>query len=471
MPRKSISIIYITQFLIVLFVHFEVSAQLYAPGRDWSSVTQYVSSDNQDSIFVFFHGEQAALRAQFSDSSAATYAWYQYNKELNYTDRFQPIDGLSDSTISHLSRGGYRVEITRIADDSTEVYTTWLMVDDVVVNSLNVVRNSCAALELALSTSPNFFDVNSLFAYYDLSVEPHQERNVMGPGGYFADHQFEATSAEVAVNSKAYSLPFIFVEFENENNGSYHGPLYESAYRFVLQNPFGKGEIIVETDLVNAVATKADFEIRFWDDETQAFGSAEDGDLPSGEALLEMELKSLSLNTDSLYWRIHNDKLRITNGGDSLIWRDSSLFAQRIESYPDKKRLVPGYYSIEHISVKQSNGLACFDSLIKTVEVDTSFIQNIPNVFTPSGMYTHFRISDDDLRSLKSFKIVILSRSGKQVYRYVGDPKQWEGWNGKLDGTKGDVPAGVYYYVIDAVGWDGVRYRNGQYKGFLHLYR
>jgi hypothetical protein len=57
------------------------------------------------------------------------------------------------------------------------------------------------------------------------------------------------------------------------------------------------------------------------------------------------------------------------------------------------------------------------------------------------------------------------------VYRYVGDPREWEGWNGKIDGTKGDAPTGVYYYVIDAVGWDGVRYRNGQYKGFLHLYR
>jgi hypothetical protein len=106
------------------------------------------------------------------------------------------------------------------------------------------------------------------------------------------------------------------------------------------------------------------------------------------------------------------------------------------------------------------------------VEVDTSFVQNIPNVFTPGGgLYPVFKIAPEDLQSLKSFKIVIHSRSGKQVYRYTGDPKKWEGWNGKVDNTKGDVPSGVYYYVIDAVGWDGVRYRKKDYRGFLHLYR
>lgn len=468
---RNLSAVFFTLTLSLMVMFGSLKAQVYAPARDWATTTDYLGPVNQDSVFIFFNHENISLRAQFSDSSAATYTWYKYNQNFSYQDRFRPIEGASDSIITGLGRGSYRVEVVRIEDDSTEIYTVWVMVDDVVVNSLNVVRNTCAALELALSTTPNFFDVNSLFAYYDLSVEPHQERNVLGPGGYFADHQFEATNTDVVVNKKVYSLPFIFVEFENENNGRYHGPLYESAYRFVLQNPFGKGKVTVETDPLPAVATKADFEIRFWDDKTQSFGDAESGDIPSGEALLEMELKSLSLNSDSLYWRIHNDKLRIAKGGDSLIWRDSSLFAQRVESYPNKNKLIPGFYDIEHTSVKRTNRLTCRDTLTRSVEVDTSFIQNIPNVFTPGGMYSHFKISDDDLRSLKSFKIVILSRSGRQVYRYVGDPREWEGWNGKIDGTKGDAPTGVYYYVIDAVGWDGVRYRNGQYKGFLHLYR
>lgn len=468
MPR-NLSSIFLTLFLVVTVV--DVNAQMFAPDRDWASATNYVGPVDQDSIFVFFSQNSPALRAQFSDSSAATYTWYKYDQQYAYQDRFRLMEGLSDSVTTNLGRGGYRVEVVRIEDDSTEVYTAWVMIDDVEVLGLNVVRNTCTGLELVLNTMPNFFDVNSLFAYNDLSLETHQERNALGTQGYFANHQFESTSSDVAVNDKIYSLPFIYIEYENQISGRFHGPLFSSAYRFTLQNPFGRGAVEVATDDVEAVSTKADFEIRFWDNDTQSFGGAESGDVPSGEALLEMELKSLSLNSDSLYWRIHNDKLRIAKGGDSLIWRDSSLFDQRVESYPEKKRLIPGFYNIEHTSVKKTSSLICRDTLTKTVEVDTSFIQNIPNVFTPGGMYSHFKISEDDLRSLKSFKIVILSRSGRQVYRYVGDPKEWEGWNGKIDGTKGDAPTGVYYYVIDAVGWDGVRYRNGQYKGFLHLYR
>lgn len=468
---KKLLHIQIVLLLISIFFSFSVKAQLFAPNRDWASQTSYLGTIPQDSIFIFFQNDAASLRAQFSDSSAASYKWYWYNKSLGYQERFQEISGQTDSVLLSLTPGGYRVEATRISDDITEVYTAWVMVDEVELESISLVKNTCSGLELSLITEPNFFDVQSLFTYYDLSREAHQELNVLGANGYFDDHTFESTNNKVVVNQKIYSLPFVFVEYENSTNGRYHGPLYESAYRFTYQNPFGKGNVMVETPTIDAVSTKADFEIRFWDEEQLLFGSPQTDDIPSGEALLEMELKSTAVNSDSLFWTIHNDKLRIAQGADSLIWRDSSLFNARVESYPEKRKLVPGFYEIEHVSVKHSGDLTCIDSLFRTVEVDTSFIQNIPNVFTPGGMYPYFKIEEDDLRSLKSFKIAIMSRSGKQVYRYVGDPKQWEGWNGKLDGTKGDVPAGVYYYVIDAVGWDGVRYRNGQYKGFLHLYR
>ena len=451
-------------------------AQVFAPTSDWAAATDYYFAAEKDSVFVFFSPDDIKLRAQFSDSLPALYAWYKYNSTLpNYEDRFQIIEGATDSVLLNISQGGYLVEVYNNEIDSLETYTCWVFVDNVQIESFQVLRNSCETLELMLSTMPNFFDIPSLFTYYDISREVHQEKSVLVEGGYFANHTFKSTNSEVDVPQTIYTLPFINIiniEFINDRNGVTHGPLYESSYELTITPPFGKAPVVVATPSVPAVATKADFEISFWDDESQSFGLPETGENPKGEALLEMMLKSTSENADSIYWNILNDKLRLAKGGDSIIWQDSSLFDVRIESYPDKNRLKPGFYNVEHVSEKNTPGLSCLDTVYTMVEVDTSFVQNIPNVFTPGGgLYPVFKIAPEDLQSLKSFKIVIHSRSGKQVYRYTGDPKKWEGWNGKVDNTKGDVPSGVYYYVIDAVGWDGVRYRKKDYRGFLHLYR
>ena len=49
---------------------------------------------------------------------------------------------------------------------------------------------------------------------------------------------------------------------------------------------------------------------------------------------------------------------------------------------------------------------------------------------------------------------------------------EWEGWDGTIDG-KGNREAapGVYYYVIEALGWDTEKYRDGLYRGFVYLFR
>ena len=465
----------------LLFALFGVdsNAQIFAPNRNWVSPTNYANSTSQDSVFLFFENNLPNIRAQFSDSSASTYTWYKYNRNFtvpsgaSLMQRFRPLISYTDSIIPNVEAGGYMVDVKRTVDDSVETYIAWVMVDNITIESLGLVSNTCSNLQLILKTAPvSAFDVNSKFAYYDISRDAHQEISILGSGGYFAVNTFQSLNPKVTVSSPIHHslIPFIFIEFVNPKNGKTHGPLYDAAYKFTLTTPFGRGQLVVQSPEIKAVSTKADFEISFWDDDISNFGSVQTADIPNGEALLRMKLESKSINTDSLYWNINNDKLRFAKGGDSIVWSHRSLpddpFAE-----PDPKKMIPGFYGVEHISVKRTDGVVCRDALLRTVEVDTSFIRNIPNVFTPGGTSPIFKISEDDLHSLRSFKIVIVNRTGQQVYRYAGDPKQWEGWNGKIDGTKGDAPSGVYYFVIDAVGWDGVRYRDGQYKGFLHLYR
>jgi gliding motility-associated-like protein len=475
--RKSL-VASLIVLLIVALQCGDIFSQVYAPDSDWAGLTEY-SVGNQDSVYVFYVDNEPWLRAQFSDSSESSYQWYKYDSNVNPTsNRFQLITGQTDSLLITTDLGGYMVEVNRESDDSTEFYVAWVMVDDVHLESLTLSNNTCQTLELFLSTSPNSYDINSKFTYFDLSTDAHHEKVALPNRNYFSNHVFESLNTLVEVTPTAVGIPYIDIEFENEQNGKTYGPLFDAAYRLTVTNPFGRGDMIVESDTIPAIATKVGIDIYFntsidnlpvWD--------KQDEPEPNGEALLEMKLESTAENADSLFWNIINDELLFKKGADSIVWRDKSRFDERTESFPSKEYMVPGLFEVEHVSKKTTSLAVCMDTILRTVEVDTSFInpESIPNVFTPNndGMNDFFTIKEieTNVKSIKSFQITILSRWGNKVYKFSGNPKEWEGWNGKINGDGKYADEGVYFYVIEAVGWDGRRYKGGVYKGFLHLYR
>lgn len=80
----------------------------------------------------------------------------------------------------------------------------------------------------------------------------------------------------------------------------------------------------------------------------------------------------------------------------------------------------------------------------------------IPNAFSPQGspgVNDEWKVS---YKSLVSYQCNIFNRAGQQIFS-SNDPSQ--GWDGKYRGRY--VPAGVYYYVIQAEGADGISYRRG----------
>jgi len=46
--------------------------------------------------------------------------------------------------------------------------------------------------------------------------------------------------------------------------------------------------------------------------------------------------------------------------------------------------------------------------------------------------------------------------------------KEWEGWDGYIDAGSKASP-GVYYYIIEALGWDDVEYKSRVYRGALQI--
>lgn len=96
---------------------------------------------------------------------------------------------------------------------------------------------------------------------------------------------------------------------------------------------------------------------------------------------------------------------------------------------------------------------ACVATEELEITIANSFL-DIPNVFSPGmtpGMNDEFRVA---YKSLVSFKAWIYNRWGKELYHW-SDPSQ--GWDGRVRGKL--VAPGTYYYVIEAVGSDGKRYK------------
>lgn len=453
---------------ILLGISSYSKAQLYSPGRNWASLTQYINQSNkQDSIFVFFSSDESPkkgkLRAKFSNGALSNFVWYKYNDAIvNPANRFVEFfteNGVLESNLTNLDKGGYKVSITRIADGKIEMDTCWVMIDDVVITGINS-SNTCDYLRIEAMVQPNRYAViYDYFTYQDITKPNHPEINKIG-SDYFKDLKWSTSNSQVTIPSTS-SLSIIIQD---------PAPLYDSKYNIRIKNPFGR-EFTKETDLIKAKAAKADFSIFI--DKKDAW--IDGGAAPSGEAPLKMKFESKSINSDSIYWRVINDEELFQKGADSIIWRDSVLFSERIDAYPTPEKMIPGKYPIEHIAVNLNSG--CRDTMKITVEVDTSGIKSdaIPNVFSPNGdgsnEYFKLKEVETNVQSIKSFHVFILSRGGSLVYEYSGNPKEWEGWNGKIEGNKGDAPEGVYFYIIEATGWDNKKFKRGPYKGFLHLFR
>lgn len=79
-----------------------------------------------------------------------------------------------------------------------------------------------------------------------------------------------------------------------------------------------------------------------------------------------------------------------------------------------------------------------------------------PNYFSPGdspGTNDEFRVA---YRSIVKFKCTIFNRWGQKLFEFTDPAKGWDGtYKGKY------VNTGVYYYVIDALGSDGIRYKRG----------
>lgn len=121
-----------------------------------------------------------------------------------------------------------------------------------------------------------------------------------------------------------------------------------------------------------------------------------------------------------------------------------------------------GVYYIRFIGSNSNGSCEAFSETF-SLNIGSSELL-IPNAFSPNGdgINDIWKVA---YRSLLEFKCWIFDRQGHKIF-YFDNPD--EGWDGK-NGTK-FVNSGVYFYVIEALGADGKKYKKSGDINILNSY-
>jgi len=139
------------------------------------------------------------------------------------------------------------------------------------------------------------------------------------------------------------------------------------------------------------------------------------------------------------------------------IFKDKQLIISRTDKDHRYTFTEAGVYKVKVVTSNEY----CSNSDSLNITISESAI-HVPNVFTPNGdeFNNEFRVA---YKSIVSFQCWVYNRWGRKVF-YWTDPQK--GWDGTINGKK--AAAGPYFYIINAVGSDGIKYK---LKGDINLLR
>ncbi len=438
----------------------------YLDNASYTGETRYVWSDgHHDQIFVSNTppGTPLILKAKRIDGQSSTLTLSHFETN-GWTKEFKPVASVTatenDFTIS--KSGGYQLE-SKIGN-ATLTQTLWVFYDDLALLELRAL-NKCDGLTLL----PVFnYDSDAIrydkFLYYDLTQDDDVVTQIQDFGAaYFKKVEwFNLKDAPVEVYGIAPS--------------TITPPPYEKiGYKVKIESTTGK-QFSASTPELTPVAVKAKMKVEINRDLDGLTEQWQDGgEKPEGECPFFLRLKNESLNATQLHWVVRNDLRAVRRGKTDTIFYQQTPAGASEEVRPDFELFTAGIYRAELRAVNEES--QCQDTLRINVKVDSAFLSKnaIPNVFSPNGdgINDRFQIIDKakNAKSLKSFEVRIMNRNGVVVYEYKGDIRKWDGWNGRRNGKGEPLAVGTYFYIIHAVGWDGVEFVGKEYKGVLQLYR
>lgn len=459
--------------LLYIFVLCSISlalqGQITAPNADYIDSTQYANEDTlgNDPIFIFYSpGEngwpiKGSLQAQLTNEDSLNFTWYLFNQETMAYDIELAKDDTTDiSMLDESTQGGYKVEIENSKKGIDTTFYAWVFIEEFDIQGITVFFSTCERMELRTN-----LQFEESFTYYDL-----------------------ADKTELTFSNERDSLDYEWeTNTEQQISGglrpNFTAPLEETRYTLTITDKFGfKRSDYIEINEgehngdgnIYLKAVKADFEA------SRSYIPQGESDT-SGQAPLRVQFINNSMNAVDYQWVFYQHKDWMSSVDDTVI--AISNFETPIDSIEFKRpgRRDQGIYDVKleakgPVYILNNEELQCIDSLRKHIYVDSTSLPELSNVFTPNGDNINDLFGfdpEDKPRSLKYFSIKIYSRFGTKVYQFEDNEGDWtagsggNGWNGDTPGF-GKAKPGVYYYGIQAEGWNGQDFKR---SGFLHLFR
>jgi len=455
--RRNIKISLV--LLIINLYPAPAGAQIDSPSDDFHDSLTYSIFPGKDPFFVFHTPDPlgnpvwGSLQASFPPGTAPfDFTWSRWD---TLSASFQPYYSdttVSTSLISDLDWGCYRVYVNSM--DTDTVFRAWVFRNDPLVEvekditgKIRTYAYTCDYLELEATA------IADTVLYYDLSTN----QALYLPNGL----EFEWTSDNANMKIPgATALLYIYIDNDVTKGPEYPRPPAEDT-RFTLTARDSFNLTREDTVLYESIHVRAEFEILLESEETP--GEWEVQASPSGEAPLLTRFRNLSVNGSEFNWVLVDSA---KTGPSEIMTLDPVDSVEHTYYYP-------GYYYPKMFAYSDF----CVDSfpLYEPVLVQVlPSALDVPNVFTPNNDDTNERFLIDS-KSLKNFRITIYSRNGNKVYEYTQREEEfdWEGWDGTIFGRGNrKAESGVYFYVIEALGWDGRSYRGREpYTGFVYLIR
>ena len=407
-------IVFVTVFLPLL-----LHGQLTAPGALSVRYTSYPSSPGiKDPVFVYCSltgTEQGTLTATRPGGGGPfTFKWFRWNELTNSFSIADKTDsGVTSSTISNLTGGGYKVEI-----ENSGIYDTslvgWIVFDKppYAGAQLKNPMKHCNYVALDGDTSATV----KTFRYYD--VVTGIQLNLRNELKFIWSSDPSST------------IPYPSIEIDPI---TFTPPLEDVTYSLKVNSLACSSEA---SFFYESIHVNADFTI----------------DPVEGEAPLEVALTNTSIRGYIYLWDFGDSTFSDLENPDPHIYYK------------------PGEYTVL-LTIESDRH--CIDSLRSTIiKVDPSSL-NIPNVFTPDGDgYNDYFMVES--KSIRFMSMEIFSQSGMKVYGFSGEGeilRDWTGWDGNVNNSSRKASPGVYFYIIRALGWDDIRYDSKEYRGFLYLFR
>ena len=416
---------------LLLSVEFVAGQSLVSTSASFAEQTVYPVFTGKDFIYYFCgaNGQQNGALKATSSGTQVTFTWDKFNPTTG-SFSFFTNETANSSILTGLANGCYRVSFRENGVDY--IFRAWIM-NGWVETTATISESNCQSIKLQGTAT------GSNYTYYDLSSRQPVIINAGYKYVWYSDNTPLGTTQNPIIN---------------------HPPTKNTVYRVEVTDRAG----CMQSSQVSyqSIVTKAKFSWKANQSTNPQFTTP--------EAPLEVKFTNESENgdPDKFEWLLYKEKSQIEQEG-SAGGKIDSIMARIYEVSPVYTYENSGRYKVKLVSAKQSAGYTCRDTsyLKDYIVIDTSLVKVSP-AFTPNGD----GVNDEliiQTRSLESLDFQVFNRWGRIVHKfsksgYIPADSELAAWDGKVNGKP--ASAGVYFYVVDAKGRDGVRRRK---KGFVEM--